>query len=218
MLPLLLGSLSPVHCIRWTGAAPKVHLFTRPGSTPRTPSLATSGAQEKGVSTPQQVQLVASSSTQPPASGPSTALESSASTSFFNSGLSEELHARTSQHASTASSPSCSGRSEGRGGESGSGFIFHQANAYEACGGELVVVDCIRYASMPDFHQVNPQESADFISKLVLLSRILFLYIYTTCKVALFWLHAKAECMLVDSYSLCMPDTQRVIPNMISPF
>lgn len=40
-----------------------------------------------------------------------------------------------------------------------SGFVFHQANAYEREGGQHVIVDCIRYAYMPDFQQVKLQVS-----------------------------------------------------------
>lgn len=34
-------------------------------------------------------------------------------------------------------------------------FVFHQANSYESEDGRTVVVDCIRYPSMPDFEQVQ---------------------------------------------------------------
>ena len=34
-------------------------------------------------------------------------------------------------------------------------FVFHQANAYESEDGRSMIVDCIRYPSMPDFEQVQ---------------------------------------------------------------
>ena len=197
MLPLLLGTLCPAHCISWTGKPPQIHLFSRPAITP-TPALsaavhygkvrqdlrpsvqlvATSGSTSGALKAQRQdvplaslaLQQARTSHDQQPGSMAPIERHSSSSgeqVSAVGQHVEQEVLALTSQAATVASIPGavanaiCSTTQEASScaqqtitGQEAA-FVFHQANAYESEDGQSVIVDCIRYPSMPDFEQVR---------------------------------------------------------------
>lgn len=175
MLRLLLGTLCPAHCICWTGQPPKIHLIQRPNSC--------SGIADLPLGKPSsghrsvQLQAVCSGKCQEDsvqqgrwseAGGPdpkdkAKQLEMGCNPHIARGrAVAENLASSTDADVAAIS---CSSTLEvSTAGSAHSchvdpAFVFHQANAFELDDGQTVVVDCIRYPTMPDFQQVKSQKS-----------------------------------------------------------
>ena len=190
MLPLLLGTLCPAHCIGWTGNPPKIHLFSRPAPSPEPAAIP--HAEEKKQGFHPSVQLVATSdltsrgksrgqamqaciASQKGGERPKANQDGMAPSGASSGGKrvegggrcsDQKILAADSQAVTVASIPegfvqafqSTTGEASTCGQppipSQEAAFVFHQANSYESEDGRSVIVDCIRYPSMPDFEQV----------------------------------------------------------------